>query len=61
MCIAVRACPFAFQITVFGMMAMAGWKISILESICMIVVVGMAGGWVNESICMIVVVGMAGG
>jgi hypothetical protein len=30
------------MITVFGMMALAGWKISMLESICMIVVVGMA-------------------
>jgi predicted RND superfamily exporter protein len=30
------------MITVFGMMACLGWKISMLESICMIVVVGMA-------------------
>ena len=33
---------FCIMATVFGMMAFAQWKISILESICMIVVVGMS-------------------
>merc|ERR1711924_348309 len=30
------------MVTCFGIMALAGWTISILESICLIIVVGMA-------------------